>query len=294
MSTYQIKRWDAVIFGNNNDQSPMFYITPDMYLLEFFKANQYSVFCEIRGTGSVYDGMIISGVVNQSAYTPNCRPNYFADTNTYVVTLNMDFKGYPKRNGTVIFSGYKNPKPQVKPMPSAPIPIPKRVIPSIHSNKIPVDSIGLPVTQYCENGHTFQCALGTYGCTYNSARFCPQLDDIPVPANQNNVPANNNITSDTNGTSNGGGSDGGGSDGGGTYTPGRYGGTETHTCSTFKKKGGGKTFECQGGTQGCYDDSPMYCQGIRTRQHHCKSPSSLIIDCDIKYNNQQCEDKYCK
>ena len=61
MSTYQIKRWDAVIFGNDNNQSPMFYITPDMYLLEFFKANQYSVFCEVRGSDSVYEGMIIPG-----------------------------------------------------------------------------------------------------------------------------------------------------------------------------------------------------------------------------------------
>ena len=292
MSTYQIKRWDAVIFGNDNSQSPMFYVTPDMYLLEFFKANQYSVFCEVRGSGSVYDGMIIPGVVNQSAYTPNCRPNYFEDTNTYVVTLNMDFKGYPNRNGSVIFSGYKNPKPQVKPSPNTPsVPMPKRVIPSIHSNKIPIDSVGLPVTQYCENGQTFQCALGTYGCTYNSERFCPQIENSNNGSPAANPSGNGSPAANPSG---GGGTGGGGTGGGGTtqYTPGRYGSTETHRCTyTPTKKGGGSTFECQGGTEGCYDDSHMYCQNINTRLHDCGN--DLKIDCDTKYTDDECQQKFC-
>lgn len=117
MTTYQINRWDAVIYGNSNNQSPMIYVNPDIYLLEFFKANEYSVFCEIRDSESIYDKIIVPGVVNSSAYTPNCRPNYFAGTNTYVITLEMDFKGYPPKNGVVVFSGYKNPKPQIKPKP---------------------------------------------------------------------------------------------------------------------------------------------------------------------------------
>ena len=29
------------------------YVNPDIYLLEFFKANEYSVFCEIRDSESI-------------------------------------------------------------------------------------------------------------------------------------------------------------------------------------------------------------------------------------------------
>ena len=114
MSMHEIKRWDAVICNNNN-QAPMLYVIPDRFLMEFFRVNKYSVFCEILYTESeCYDNQIISGVVNNSAYTPNCRPNFFADTNMYVITLNMNWNGYPPKNGKVIFHGYKEPKPEIK------------------------------------------------------------------------------------------------------------------------------------------------------------------------------------
>lgn len=114
MTTYQINRWDSVIYGNSNTQSPMIYVNPDIYLLEFFKENQYSVFCEIRDSDStLYDKIIVPGVVNRYSSIPN----YFSSTNTYVITLEMDFKGYPPKNGVVLFFGYKNPKSQIKPNP---------------------------------------------------------------------------------------------------------------------------------------------------------------------------------
>jgi hypothetical protein len=162
--------------------------------------------------------------------------------------------------------------------------MPKRVIPSIHSNKIPIDSVGLPVTQYCENGQTFQCALGTYGCTYNSERFCPQIE--------NSNPSRNGSHASNPSRNGSHASNPSGGDGTTQYTPGRYGSTETHRCTYRpKKKGGGSTFECQGGTEGCYDDSPMYCQNINTRVYDCGN--DLKIDCDTKYSDDECRQKFC-
>ena len=114
MTTYQIKRWDVVMFGNNITKVPMIYIIPDLYFLEFAKVNEYSLFCEISGTNTIYDGVIIPATVNKSSDVPNCRPNFYADTGTYVITLKMDWNGYPNRLGKVKFLAYKNPIPQNK------------------------------------------------------------------------------------------------------------------------------------------------------------------------------------
>lgn len=301
MTTYQINRWDAVIYGSNNHRSPMIYVKPDMYLLEFLKANQYSVFCEIKDSESVYDKIIVSGVANSSAYTPNCRPNYFADTNMYVITLEMDFKGYPPKNGNVVFSGYKNPKPQAKPTVAGPMPMPMPMpvsMPvSVDHDNIPV---GFPVTQYCENGQTFQCASGTYGCTYNSSRFCPQIENHRKDSLENKVTSGPNTPEPTktkNNSTGGSTRTSGGSTNRGTttkYTPGRYGGEETHYCTLGPNKIDGKnSFTCQGGTKGCYDDSPDFCQITnKRREYHCKPPSTAVYDCTEK-TDQECEDKYC-
>jgi len=113
MTTYEIKRWDVIMFGDSNSKTPMIYIVPDMYFLEFAKVNEFSLFCEISGTNSPYDNLIVPVVINKSSNVPNCRPNFFAETNTYVVTLKMNWGGYPCKLGQVKFFGYKDPVPQV-------------------------------------------------------------------------------------------------------------------------------------------------------------------------------------
>ena len=110
MSEYDIERWDVVMFNNSNAKSPMIYIKPDLTFLQFARANNYAVVCEISGTGTIYDGKEIPGVVNTSMYVPNCRPNFYNETGWYVVTLSANWYGYPEPSklGRVKFYGMKD------------------------------------------------------------------------------------------------------------------------------------------------------------------------------------------
>ena len=109
MSEYEIKRWDVVSFGPSITKVPMIYIKPDPAFLEFVRENNYAVMCDIQGTGMIYDGKPIPGVVYKSSEIPNCRPNYFAQTGDYVITLLGTWNGYPSpdRLGKVIIKGLK-------------------------------------------------------------------------------------------------------------------------------------------------------------------------------------------
>lgn len=109
MSEYKIERWDVVMFNNSLNKVPMIYIKPDMTFLEFARNNNFVIACEISGTGTVYDGKIIPGVVDKSCYVPNCRPNFCENTGFYVITLWANWYGYPEpgKLGMVKFSGMK-------------------------------------------------------------------------------------------------------------------------------------------------------------------------------------------
>lgn len=112
MSEYKIERWDAVIFGENSTRKvPVIYFKPDEAFLEFAKNHNWTVMAEINGTGLMYDGKQIPGTVDQSSRIPNCRPNYFARTGYYVVSLESFWYGYPEPDklGTVKFYGMKPP-----------------------------------------------------------------------------------------------------------------------------------------------------------------------------------------
>jgi hypothetical protein len=114
MTSYEIQRWDVVMNGSDSNKSPMIYIIPDPYFLEFARVNEFSLFCEIIGTNSGYDGHVIEATVNKSVYSPNFRPNFFESTQAYVVTLNTHWNGYPILMGNIRFFGYKEPKVQMK------------------------------------------------------------------------------------------------------------------------------------------------------------------------------------
>jgi hypothetical protein len=112
MATYEIKRWDVVLFGNSVAKTPMFYIIPDTYLLEFARTNNFTLFCQIIDTDTIYDNIMIPCVIDESSFLPDYRPNFFSQTGSYVVTLKTNWNGYPKKLGKVKFFGYKQPVKQ--------------------------------------------------------------------------------------------------------------------------------------------------------------------------------------
>jgi hypothetical protein len=106
MLKYKILRWDPVMFGNSNNKYPLITIKPDEKFLTFSNANKSNVSCEITVNNVT---RTFDGVVNKSSNVPNCRPNYFAATGNYVITLKTEWKGYPKNSdlknlGTISFS----------------------------------------------------------------------------------------------------------------------------------------------------------------------------------------------
>ena len=109
MSVFPIKRWDVVMSGNSVVRYPMIYIKPTMEFLEFARANNFVVLCKISGTGTVYDGKDIPGVVDKSCYVPSCRPNFCEKTGWYVISLHANWYGYPEpeKLGSVEFYGLK-------------------------------------------------------------------------------------------------------------------------------------------------------------------------------------------
>ena len=106
MTEYKIERWDVILVDNN--RLPIIYVKPDLDFIEFVRRNNYKVFVNIKGTGTIYDNHLIEGIADQSAFVPNCRPNFFANTGLYVITLQSSWSGYPEfeKLGTVVFHGY--------------------------------------------------------------------------------------------------------------------------------------------------------------------------------------------
>ena len=107
---YNIDRWDVITQGNSIKQTPIIYIKPDIKFIEYIKANKNSVVLQISGSNTIYDGKVITGSVNRGCNVPNCRPNFFAKTGNYIITLDANWYGYPKPDslGKVSFYNLKN------------------------------------------------------------------------------------------------------------------------------------------------------------------------------------------
>ena len=113
MLNYEIKRWDVILV--NDKRIPIIYIKPDIEFMNLIRKNNYNVICFIHGTRTVYDNNKIYGVVNESMYVPNCRPNFFNETGLYVITLDSSWNGYPPENmlGNVdLYGVYEQITPQ--------------------------------------------------------------------------------------------------------------------------------------------------------------------------------------
>lgn len=122
-ASYDILRFDAVMFDNSITKTPMIYIKPDLAFLDFVAQNNNQVLVVINDSDSIYDNKEIIGVVDSSCNIPSCRPNFFNKTGYYVITLYSNWYGYPKKLGKVSFKGlkvsskvetYNKPKRQVQ------------------------------------------------------------------------------------------------------------------------------------------------------------------------------------
>jgi hypothetical protein len=122
-SPYEIKRWDPIMLGNNISQCPAIYIIPNTDFLLFARNNNFRAFCKINNSNTIYDGHLIRCTINKSSVVPNCRPNFFAESGLYIITLDTFwYGGYPSPNnlGSVHFYGFAAPITPVPPSESNP------------------------------------------------------------------------------------------------------------------------------------------------------------------------------
>ena len=98
-NTIEIKRWDAVLFGNNEYPTPIIYVKADPNLLDFAESKDNALLITIKSTNSIYDNKIIPAVFAKSSEIPNCRPVYFNSTKLYVMVLQSEWHGYPESLG---------------------------------------------------------------------------------------------------------------------------------------------------------------------------------------------------
>jgi hypothetical protein len=103
---FEIKRWDAVISGENSIPKPLIYIEPTLEFLDFVKRSNNFIKVRIANTGSDYDDKEYFAIVDKSAFLPSCRPNFYNKTGWYTLTLRSFWNGYPQSNGIVTILEY--------------------------------------------------------------------------------------------------------------------------------------------------------------------------------------------
>jgi hypothetical protein len=124
MTELEILKWNVdmgnTTSGGRNVLIPYAMIQPDLKWLAQAKANDNIVYVEITDSG-IYDGGY-RAILEPTSFIPNPRPNFFAATQTYALTLvDADWSGYPPNGalGKVKLSdavvvpgeGYITPKP---------------------------------------------------------------------------------------------------------------------------------------------------------------------------------------
>ncbi len=109
--TYKIHRWDAVLFGNSTDPTPIIYIKANSDLLEFAKANKDALLVDLKIPDSIYNDKLVAGLWFKSSDIPNCRPEFFEKTELYVIVLQAPWHGYPDNLGEIAISGLYGGRP---------------------------------------------------------------------------------------------------------------------------------------------------------------------------------------
>lgn len=108
--TFKIYRWDSVLFGNNTDPVPIIYAKPEKSLLEFAEKNKNVLLVKLHAPGSIYDNKKVIGVWRKSSEIPNCRINFFEETELYVIVLYAPWHGYPDYLGKFSVYGLEGGK----------------------------------------------------------------------------------------------------------------------------------------------------------------------------------------
>jgi len=110
----KIERWDMV--EERNIYIPMLYFKPTLDQIDLIKLNKGQLYINITGTGS-YDGLH-RGIIDLSRNIPNCRPDFFDQTQLYVLILpDTSFTQYPNKNqmGSFKISSNIYPPPKKDP-----------------------------------------------------------------------------------------------------------------------------------------------------------------------------------
>jgi len=121
MSTvHKIEQWHSVLLGSKTFGKPFVFIKGSRELDKLMNRN---VIVVVEGTNTKYDNKAATGFLSSSAYLPEFRPFFFDKTQYYTVILNMNWMGYPIKEGVIhIFDPkYVNlPSPKI----STPEPLP--------------------------------------------------------------------------------------------------------------------------------------------------------------------------
>lgn len=104
---YKIYRWDAVLFKNDIDPTPIIYVKPEKELLDFVEKNKDLLLVKLHSPGSIYDNKKVVGRWYKSSEIPNCRINFFEETGLYVIALYAPWHGYPDCLGECSVYGVK-------------------------------------------------------------------------------------------------------------------------------------------------------------------------------------------
>ena len=127
----KIERWDMV--EERNVYIPMLYFKPTLDQIDLIKLNEGQLYINITGTGS-YDGLH-RGIIDLSRNIPNCRPDFFDQTQLYVLILpDTSFTQYPNKNQMGSFKISSNLYPPPK---KAPKKTPKKDPKKPHPTFIP-------------------------------------------------------------------------------------------------------------------------------------------------------------
>lgn len=98
MTEYKIERFDSILNGEiGNIALPVIYIKTDQEFLEFAKKNNYIIGCKIKNSGTIYEGKLLTGILNNNFLN---RPNFFKQTGLSVITLLVKWNGYPEYGTT--------------------------------------------------------------------------------------------------------------------------------------------------------------------------------------------------
>jgi len=93
---YDIQRWDSVIEKGNTFPYPMVYVKKNGL------KNGSLVKATISDSNSMYDGQTVGAIVKCSAGPPLNTPNFYKETDLFVILLFAPWLGYPAKLGTVL------------------------------------------------------------------------------------------------------------------------------------------------------------------------------------------------